>query len=88
MAVASIRVVPAVLQRAGSDTIIPAIRFVDPDVKDQAGAEFFSVSVEHLEGLLAGIHRAAADASARAEQLRTASPEDLALLKTPSGGQA
>lgn len=85
---ATIRVVPAVLQRAGSDKIIPTIRFVDPDVQDKAGAEFFSVSVENLEGLLAGIHRAAADASARAEQLRTATPDELALLKAPSGGQA
>jgi len=88
MGVASIRVVPAVLQRAAGGAMTPTIRFVDPEVTDRTEAEFFSVAVDHVDGLIDGIRRAAADAVARVEQLRTASPEELALLKAPSGGQA
>lgn len=88
MGAASIRVVPAILQRKGSEAVIASIRFVDPEVQDRTEAEFFSVSVDHVEGLIDGIRRAAADAVARVEQLRTATPEELALLKAPSGGQA
>ncbi|MBJ7318269.1 MAG: hypothetical protein JHC96_05680 [Brevundimonas sp.] len=86
MGVASIRVVPALLQRGAGGAIIPSIRFVDPEAEDRTEAEFFSVAVEHLDSLIAGIQRAAADATARAEQMRNATPEELALLKAPSAG--
>lgn len=87
-AVASIRVVPAVLKRTDSDEIMPVIRFVDPDVRDDGDAEFFRVHVDNVDSLVEGIRRAQRDAVARADLFVQASAEDRALLRAKTGGQA
>lgn len=88
MGAPSIRVVPAVLKRTDSDEIMPVIRFVDPDVRDETDAEFFRVHADNVDGLIEGIRRATRDAVARADLFVTASAEDRALLSAKTGGQA
>lgn len=88
MASLSIRVVAAVFHAKGSGKFIPSVRFIDPDVKEEDGGEFFTVDAKHLESLIVSMRKAAADATARADQLRTADPVDQALLLATAGGRA
>lgn len=87
MASAMIRCVPTVLQRERTGEIIPAVRFVDPDLAAGAG-EFFTVSAEHIDGFIDVIRKAKADAEARGAILRDGSDEDRRLLTIPAGGAA
>ena len=84
----SIRVVPAVFHAKGSGAFIPSVRFVDPDQTDDDGGEFFTVDAKYLEDMIASMRKAAAEATERADQLRTAEPEDKALLMATAGGRA
>lgn len=84
----SIRVVPGIFQVRGQADFTPVIRFVDPDIDDEATREFFRVHLDNVDMLIDGIQRAAGDAKARLDMLNTAGPEDKALLLATSGGQA
>ncbi|MND22343.1 hypothetical protein D3C80_127200 [compost metagenome] len=89
MAKLSIRVVPAVFHAKSSGAFIPSVRFVDPDLQaEDDGREFFTVDAKHLEAMIASMRKAAAEATARADQLRNAEPEDKALLLATAGGRA
>lgn len=88
MAAGSIRVVPAIYQIKGRDDLTPVIRFVDPQVQDEDSREFFRVHLDHVDMLIAGIRRAAADAQGRIDLLASAGPDDRALLTARTGGQA
>lgn len=82
-----IRCVPAVFHAKGSDDFVPGIRVCDPDLKLEDG-EFFTVDAKHLEGFIAALRKAAADAQARADHLTAANPEDRALLVREAEGRA
>lgn len=88
MAVASIRVVPAVFKRRDADILTPVIRFVDPDMENQEEAEFFRVHIDHVEGFIEAIRRAARDATDGADLYLRSSDDDRVLLGVASGGRA
>ncbi|MNU42710.1 hypothetical protein D3C71_314760 [compost metagenome] len=89
MAKQSVRVVPAVFHAKSSGAFIPSVRFIDPDLKDEDdGRVFLTVDVKHLEGIIVSMRKAAVEATARADQLRNAEPEDKALLMAAAGGRA
>lgn len=79
-----IRVVPAVFGRGNLETLEAAVRMIDPDT----GEEFFSVSSQHAEALIASIRRAVADAELRMAEIEARPLEERRLIATPAEGRA
>lgn len=79
-----IRVVPAVFGRGTLENLEAAVRMIDPDT----GEEFFSISVQHAEALIASIRRAAGEAEVRLVDLAAKSIEERRLIATPVEGRA
>lgn len=82
-----VRCDPAVFHPKGSDDFMPTIRIIDA-AEGAVSGEFFSIGVNDLDAFVANLRQAGAEAQARADDLKAATPEARALLVQQAEGRA